>query len=374
MGGLGMRHSHITLNPVPSALALVLVRRSSPCSREAMARICGGGRLLPPHCVPMLATAGSVDVSRGQGLPHQNRRSSPLPDTFCALPALGAYSTVFGTTPPCSSRAFSHAAWSATNSALTVPWKCLTAISVSTGMRSSESSGMPLTAASIASSPSSPMVPPMKIWQPGTAFILPSASLHFLAGPPISPISAACAWPHELGQPVQWMRSALGTVTRFWRSRETISAGPLVSIIARPQNCAPVQLTTLPTMLPGSTERREAPLRLGSASNAWSALSSTLGRMTFCSTVSRTSPAEYLSARSAICRASVTEMRPTGTCTPTRDLPACGCECTPRRERRSKGAVALGCASSTLVDISLTTRLRKASLACGWPLTCLISP
>ena len=38
-----------------------------------------------------------------------------------------------------------------------------------------------------------PMVPPMKIWQPGTAFILPSASLHFLAGPPISPISAACA-------------------------------------------------------------------------------------------------------------------------------------------------------------------------------------
>ena len=105
MGGLGMRHRHITLNPVPSALALVLVRRSSPCSREAMARICGGGRLLPPHCVPMLATAGSVDVSRGQGLPHQNRRSSPLPDTFCALPALGAYSTVFGTTPPCSSRA-----------------------------------------------------------------------------------------------------------------------------------------------------------------------------------------------------------------------------------------------------------------------------
>ena len=38
-----------------------------------------------------------------------------------------------------------------------------------------------------------PMVPPTKIWQPGTAFILPSASLHFLAGPPISPMSAACA-------------------------------------------------------------------------------------------------------------------------------------------------------------------------------------
>ena len=85
--------------------ALVLVRRSSPCSREAMARICGDRGLLPPHCVPMLATAGSVDVSRGQGPPHQNRRSSPLLDTFCALPALGAYSTVFGTTPPCSSRA-----------------------------------------------------------------------------------------------------------------------------------------------------------------------------------------------------------------------------------------------------------------------------
>ena len=37
------------------------------------------------------------------------------------------------------------------------------------------------------------MVPPMKIEQPGTAFILPSASLHFLAGPPINPMSAACA-------------------------------------------------------------------------------------------------------------------------------------------------------------------------------------
>ena len=98
----GMRQAHYS---APSALALVLVCRSSPCSREAMARICGGGRFLPPHCVPMLATAGSVDVSRGLGPPHQNRRSSPLLDTFCALPALGAYSTVFGTTPPCSSRA-----------------------------------------------------------------------------------------------------------------------------------------------------------------------------------------------------------------------------------------------------------------------------
>ena len=127
-------------------------------------------------------------------------------------------------------------------------------------------------------------------------------------------------------------------------------------------------------MLPGSTERREAPLRLGSASNAWSALSSTLGRMMFCSTVSRISPPEYLSARSAICRASATERRPTGTCTPTRDLPACGCECTPRRERRSKGAVALGCAFSTLVDISLMTRLRNFSLTRGWPLTSLTSP
>ena len=100
MSGLGMRQAYYS-----APLAVVLVRRSSPCSREAMARICGDRGLLPPHCVPMLATAGSVDVSRGQGLPHQNRRSSPLLDTFCALPALGAYSTVFGTTPPCSSRA-----------------------------------------------------------------------------------------------------------------------------------------------------------------------------------------------------------------------------------------------------------------------------
>ena len=45
---------------------------------------------------------------------------------------------------------------------------------------------------------------------PGTAFILPSAFI-FLAGPPIRPMSPACTWPHELGQPVQWMRTARGT-------------------------------------------------------------------------------------------------------------------------------------------------------------------
>ena len=49
-----------------------------------------------------------------------------------------------------------------------------------------------------------PMVPPTKIWQPGTAFILPSASFHFLAGPPISPMSAACACRRKsFGQPVR---------------------------------------------------------------------------------------------------------------------------------------------------------------------------
>ena len=65
---------------------LVLVRRSSPCSRHVA-------------CRPRVALTCPEDRA------HQNRRSSPLPDTFCAVPALGAYSTVFGTTPPCSSRA-----------------------------------------------------------------------------------------------------------------------------------------------------------------------------------------------------------------------------------------------------------------------------
>ena len=65
---------------------LVLVRRSSPCSRHVT-------------CRPRVALTCPEDRA------HQNRRSSPLPDTFCAVPALGAYSTVFGTTPPCSSRA-----------------------------------------------------------------------------------------------------------------------------------------------------------------------------------------------------------------------------------------------------------------------------
>ena len=39
-----------------------------------------------------------------------------------------------------------------------------------------------------------------------------------------------------------------------------------------------------------------------------------------------------------------------------------------------KGAVALGCAFWTLVDISLMTRLRNFSLTRGWPLTSLTSP
>ena len=53
MSGLGMRQAYYS-----APLAVVLVRRSSPCSREAMARICGGGRLLPPHCVPMVCYLG----------------------------------------------------------------------------------------------------------------------------------------------------------------------------------------------------------------------------------------------------------------------------------------------------------------------------
>mmetsp|Transcript_26824 Transcript_26824/g.53969 ORF Transcript_26824/g.53969 Transcript_26824/m.53969 type:complete len:290 (+) Transcript_26824:467-1336(+) len=237
-----------------------------------------------------------------------------------------------------------HSRCSSANSGFTVPPKSSTTMDVRTGKRSSR--GVPFIRGSMASVPPSPMVPPTNTRTPGTAFIFPEASSSLRAGPPMSPMSAACTCPHELGQPVQWIRRARGTVTRASSSFIMASALFFVSISAKPQNCAPVQLTTLPTMCPGSTERRESPLRAGSARRAGRSSSLTLGRIAFCSTVKRHSPAEYRSARSASCRASSTESRPTGTCTPTRLSPCCGCACTPRRARRSKGVAGIGCATS----------------------------
>ena len=63
------------------------------------------------------------------------------------------------------------------------------------------------------------------------------------------------AWPHELGQPVQWMRSCFGTSTRASTLCMIRSAGALVSMMASGQNCAPVHETMLPMMLPGWTLR-----------------------------------------------------------------------------------------------------------------------
>mmetsp|Transcript_22911 Transcript_22911/g.52888 ORF Transcript_22911/g.52888 Transcript_22911/m.52888 type:complete len:234 (+) Transcript_22911:451-1152(+) len=222
---------------------------------------------------------------------------------------------------------------------------------VSTGTRSSmgtpSESAPPFIAVGCSCSlPCSPMVPPTNTLTPGTAFILPSAFI-FFAGPPISPMSPACTCPHELGQPVQWMRMPRCTATRWSSSFAMASALFFVSTMARPQNWEPVQLTTLPAILPGFTESRDAPLRHGSAQRAARSSSLTFGRITFSSTVSRTSaPGTYLSARSAICRASSTDRRPTGTCTPTRCSDGCGCAKTPLSSRRAKSPVGRGCCTS----------------------------
>mmetsp|Transcript_11929 Transcript_11929/g.24222 ORF Transcript_11929/g.24222 Transcript_11929/m.24222 type:complete len:295 (+) Transcript_11929:195-1079(+) len=233
---------------------------------------------------------------------------------------------------------------------LSVAPKCSLAMATSSGRRSSSSRGTVLYGSSERKA-SSPMRPPTKMETPGTPFILPLLGSSFLAGAPISPMSATCTWPHELGQPVQWMRNGLGTSTSpssFMAMRPAFS---LVSIIARPQNCEPVQETVWPTMFPGSIRMRLWPFTAGSARRAGSAASSTLGSMAFCSTVSRISPAEYLSASSAICRASATESRPVGTCSPTRIRPS-GCLCTPSNSRRVYGVVGAGCALSTLTPAS----------------------
>mmetsp|Transcript_19962 Transcript_19962/g.63601 ORF Transcript_19962/g.63601 Transcript_19962/m.63601 type:complete len:290 (-) Transcript_19962:898-1767(-) len=237
--------------------------------------------------------------------------------------------------------------------------------SSSFGTRLSCSRGTPLTAGSSDKCAFSPMVPPRKMLQPGTALFLPDSGSNFLAGPPMMPMSAACTCPHEFGQPVQWMRSGRGVTSRSSRSFATASAFAFVSTIAKPQNCEPVHETVWPTMLPGSTLSRP-PFRAGSASSFGTSASATFGKMMFCSTVARISPAEYLSARSAIARHSATDSRPAGTCTPTRDRPGWGCACTPSSSRRVKSPVGLGCARWTTVprpyaSASAATWSRKAS-------------
>merc|ERR1719460_1117408 len=152
-------------------------------------------------------------------------------------------------------------------------------------------------------------------------------------------------WPQEFGQPVQWTLTGFGASTSASTFAMTLSATVLVSMIAKGQNCAPVQETMGPLTFPGSTANRPI-VSAGSSSNASILSAGTFGNIKFCSTVSRTSPSLYLSARSATCLASSTDSLPAGTCTPTRLKPSSACGCTPSNSLRSKAPVSWGCASS----------------------------
>ena len=59
-------------------------------------------------------------------------------------------------------------------------------------------------------------------------------------------------WPQELGQPVQCMRTFLGRSSCCSSFSTIAMARFLVSIIATPQNWAPVQLTSPRVRLPAS--------------------------------------------------------------------------------------------------------------------------
>nr|ACR34389.1 unknown [Zea mays]ACR36823.1 unknown [Zea mays] len=155
---------------------------------------------------------------------------------------------------------------------------------------------------------------------------LPSRSL---VRQPMKPMSATCTWAQLLGHPVQCMRTGRGTATRFSTSRATCSARALVSMMACPQNWLPVHATRPRSSSDGCGERR-CRCSSGSASSASSLRLLTLGSTTFCSTVSRSSPVPYSSARRASSNMSAACSRPTGTCRPTYDRPSCFCGCTPR--------------------------------------------
>mmetsp|Transcript_14512 Transcript_14512/g.41346 ORF Transcript_14512/g.41346 Transcript_14512/m.41346 type:complete len:244 (+) Transcript_14512:83-814(+) len=209
---------------------------------------------------------------------------------------------------------------------------------------SSSSMGTFFMCGSKAKWPPSPIVPPRKIFAPATAFILPSSFLRF-AGAPMRPMSAAWTWPQEFGQPVQWTRTGFGASTSASTFAMTRSATVFVSIIAKGQNCAPVHETMGPLTFPGSTANRPI-VKAGSCSKASMLSAGTFGNIKFCSTVSRTSPSLYRSARSATCLASSTLNLPAGTCTPTLLKPSSACACTPSNSRLSKAPVSWGCASS----------------------------
>mmetsp|Transcript_14396 Transcript_14396/g.42331 ORF Transcript_14396/g.42331 Transcript_14396/m.42331 type:complete len:253 (-) Transcript_14396:951-1709(-) len=200
--------------------------------------------------------------------------------------------------------------------------------------------------------------------------VLPVSGSSFLAGEPMRPMSPTCAWPQLLGQPVQCMRTRRGSSSCASRASATRTALCFVSTMPWPQNSEPVQATRPRMRLLACSTRSLAPTSAGSSSSAFTSPSATFGRMKFCSTVMRTSPSEYLSARSATWRASSAEKRPTGTVMPTHDLPSCFCLCTPMMSRlwysSSRGGAALTmCPETPRLCMAASTCSRIQSSPCA---------
>mmetsp|Transcript_33522 Transcript_33522/g.99904 ORF Transcript_33522/g.99904 Transcript_33522/m.99904 type:complete len:230 (+) Transcript_33522:529-1218(+) len=197
-------------------------------------------------------------------------------------------------------------------------------ISMSSGSNSSSARGTPFLYGSRARCASSPIRPPTKMLHPGMAFFFPVSGSNFRAGAPMIPMSAHWTCPQLFGHPVQWILMGLSTVTFSSSFFTMLSALALVSMSANPQNCAPVQLTRFPSIMPGLAWNLDPAPRTDSFSKSSTRFLSTLGRMAFCSTVSRISPSEYSSARSASSRHSRGESLPAGMRTPTRTFPFWG--------------------------------------------------
>mmetsp|Transcript_15887 Transcript_15887/g.42760 ORF Transcript_15887/g.42760 Transcript_15887/m.42760 type:complete len:284 (+) Transcript_15887:617-1468(+) len=172
------------------------------------------------------------------------------------------------------------------------------------------------------------------------------------------PMSPTCAWPQLLGQPVQCMRTRRGMSSCSSRALVTRSARSLVSTRPWPQNCEPVHATRPRRRDISCSTFNRPSVRAGSLRSSSTRSLSTLGRMMFCSTVMRSSPAEYLSARSARARISATKRRPVGIVMPTQDLPSCTWGWTPMMSRRAYESSNSGAAFASL----LTPRFSRPAL------------
>ncbi|OAY72288.1 hypothetical protein ACMD2_14449 [Ananas comosus] len=121
-------------------------------------------------------------------------------------------------------------------------------------------------------------------------------------------MSATCTCPQLFGQPVQCILTVRGTETSFSTSSVTFNARALVSIMACPQNWLPVHATRLFIRREGYGENFS---KSGSLRSASTCVSFTLGIIMFCSTVRRSSPELYWSARRASSNMSEACRRPT---------------------------------------------------------------